>query len=60
MRSGSASRENQQLRDNIGTLKQELMQSQAQNARVQDQLNCLILLVKRCVQVVSQEVYHVY
>lgn len=46
-RAGSAGPENRILREQITRLQKELMFSKADTQKVTDQLNCLILLIKR-------------
>ena len=46
-RTGSASNENAAMRDSIVRLQQELVESRAETQRVSEQLNCMMLLVKK-------------
>ncbi|PIK43570.1 hypothetical protein BSL78_19591 [Apostichopus japonicus] len=46
-RTSSASRDNRAFREAIATMRQELLESQAETQRAKDQLNCLIMLVRR-------------
>ncbi|KAJ8041325.1 hypothetical protein HOLleu_12115 [Holothuria leucospilota] len=46
-RTNSASRDNRAFREAIANMRQQLLESQAEAQRMKDQLNCLIMLVRR-------------
>lgn len=47
VRTGSASRDNRAFREAIAGMRKEVLESQAEAQRFKDQLNCLIMLVRR-------------
>lgn len=47
VRTGSASRHNRAFREAIAGMRKEVLESQAEAQRFKDQLNCLIMLVRR-------------
>ena len=48
VRSSSANVDNKAFREAISRMRVEVLEAKAETQRVQDQLNCLIMLVKRC------------
>ncbi|XP_071785513.1 uncharacterized protein [Asterias amurensis] len=47
LRSGSANLDNRAFREAVARMREEVLESKAETQRVKDQLNCLVMLVKR-------------